>query len=501
MLSLIKKDETRQQKPMTDRPSHGIIFEEVILMGVFQQVLLWPGKSIPEAEEILARLDFDLGGQWILQDYRFSLNENGVSILFETEFEAEIRFIEAFSGYVNEPVLLAGSDDGAFQYYILAQNRRVLDSFAQPGFVIKKNNLSFQSGNGALLAELFKADEKMLQKYLFSQNEDQPGCRNSSLIDFCAWLGFELPFEARQSKMEWMLSYAARKKKLASEDIPWPALLNQLDFANPRLTLSKNGVITLECQLVAAGGGYFLTLQKKAQTRGYYGPCSRDQAAALLAAFKKGKLDLHGWQMPYIRQDSPQRKEEPEEIFKPQIDVKLIKRIIARNKASEQIFEQTALTAEEALRLLQQSAEGKWCYFAVEFELPDEPVYVKKLKKTIQRTYRSELVLHSENQLQACLFFDGKTRLVHLLIGDRHAYTDVDSKDLRTITVGEVQLPEYAVHRDNQKIKQALPLLFSDLAKGAFQPRQFKSWSTQNYNGGLNTFNELRRTWGAFKEE
>lgn len=174
---------------------------------------------------------------------------------------------------------------------------------------------------------------------------------------------------------------------------------------------------------------------------------------------------------------------------------------VRNEKGEEQTVSEDALTVKQIVQWIDETLDGQYVYFALDFMLQGEGIYVKRLNKTVFRPFHSTLVLHQSAGNMACLFFAGDSMCCYRLIHDFYAYCEIDSSELRMLPVGETKLTEYIVFQERSKIDEALRILFLDLEYAAERMKGSKRWSILNmFPGVVNNYNKLRREQGLLEE-
>lgn len=170
---------------------------------------------------------------------------------------------------------------------------------------------------------------------------------------------------------------------------------------------------------------------------------------------------------------------------------------VRKEGGEEQVFSGGGFTSRQAAQLMDGTLGGQYVYFAMDFLFQGEGVFVKRLNKTVYRPFHSTLVLHQGSGNLACLFFAGDSMCCYELIGDFHAYCEVDSKELRMLPVGDAVIPEDMVFQKREEIDKALCILFSDLENADKRLEESSLWSAQiAFPGGVNNYNRRRRELG-----
>lgn len=166
-----------------------------------------------------------------------------------------------------------------------------------------------------------------------------------------------------------------------------------------------------------------------------------------------------------------------------------------------QQFAAKELTSEQIVQMMDETLNGRYTYFAIDFLFQGKGIYVKRLKKKVYSPYHSTLVLHQGAGNFACLFFAGDSLCYYELIGNFFAYYYVDVKKFRMISVGHVMLPEDIVFQERTGIDRALHMLFSDLEHADKYLKNSSLWSARNvFPGGKNNYNRRRRELGLLED-
>lgn len=170
---------------------------------------------------------------------------------------------------------------------------------------------------------------------------------------------------------------------------------------------------------------------------------------------------------------------------------------VRKEGGEDQVLSGDALTSGQVVQWLDETLGGQYVYFAMDFLLQGEGMYVKRLKKTVYRSFHATLVLHQGSGNMACLFFAGDSMCCYKLIGDFHSYCEVDCKEIRKLPVGDAMLPEYMVFHRRGEIDKALRMLFSDLENADKWLGESSLWSADvAFPGGINNYNRRRRELG-----
>lgn len=168
-------------------------------------------------------------------------------------------------------------------------------------------------------------------------------------------------------------------------------------------------------------------------------------------------------------------------------------------------YEGSTLTSEQIVQLMDETLNGRYTYFAADFLLQGEGIYVKRLKKKVRRPYHSTLVLHQGAGNMACFFFAGDSLCCYELIGDFDAYYEVylcEKEAYQILPVGKVELTRNLVFHERSGIDRALKMLFSDLENADKWLSKSSLWSRQiAFPGGVNNYNKRRRQRGLLDEQ
>ncbi len=176
---------------------------------------------------------------------------------------------------------------------------------------------------------------------------------------------------------------------------------------------------------------------------------------------------------------------------------------VRRENGEGKFFSREELTPGQVVQLMDQTLDGQYVYFAMDFQFQGEGEYVKRLKKTVYRPFHSTLVLHQGSGNLACLFFAGDSMCCYMLIGNYKAYFETDISELCQLPVGDAKLSEDMVFRNGnrEEIDKALCALFSDLEHADSRLAQSKQWGAQiAWPGGANNYNRRRRELGLLTE-
>lgn len=163
----------------------------------------------------------------------------------------------------------------------------------------------------------------------------------------------------------------------------------------------------------------------------------------------------------------------------------------------------SALTSEQIVQYMDDTLNGRYTYFASDFLLQGEGIYVKRLEKKVYRLFHSTLVLHQGAGKMACFFFAGDSMCCYELIGNFDAYYNAGpgEKEYRRFQVGKVELTEELVFQERSGIDRALKMLFADLENADKWLSKSSFWSRQNvFPGGVNNYNKWRRKRGLLED-
>ncbi|MDE6363579.1 MAG: hypothetical protein K2L86_04830 [Lachnospiraceae bacterium] len=164
----------------------------------------------------------------------------------------------------------------------------------------------------------------------------------------------------------------------------------------------------------------------------------------------------------------------------------------------------STLTSEQIVQYMDETLNGRYTYFAADFLLQGEGIYVKRLKKKVYRPYHSTLVLHQGSGNMACFFFAGDSLCCYELLGNFDAYYEVylgEKEAYQTLPVGNVELTQSLVFHERSGIDRALKMLFSDLENADKWLSKSSFWSRQNvFPGGVNNYNRWRQKMGLLEE-
>lgn len=426
-------------------------------MGVFWHVAVLKKQSRVDVQEVLKEL---AAGE---NEFELELSacsavecDAGVIIWFNDFCLAFDRLAKALSEKFEGPVLVCDIYDDDYWDYFLYKDGRELDKFMTVPDCFEElpeEEWAQWRGNAALLAQEFGCSKEAVSEYLrFWRDDEEGGWDAWEAVDFLEAVGFKLP-EADMDEDD----LEAAGFKLLEADLDEELDLNQAvqdQWEAPREQETQE-------QAPKEGTREFL----------------RKASHAKIPVILKEDVKVDPERTVWVR--------------------------VCEAGAMRQ-YEGSTLTSEQIVQLMDETLNGRYTYFAADFLLQGEGIYVKRLKKKVYRPYHSTLVLHQGAGNMACFFFAGDSLCCYELIGDFDAYFEVYLREKETyqiLPVGKVELTRNLVFRERSGIDRALKMLFSDLEHADKWLSKSSLWSRQNaFPGGVNNYNKWRQRRGLLDE-
>ena len=161
-------------------------------------------------------------------------------------------------------------------------------------------------------------------------------------------------------------------------------------------------------------------------------------------------------------------------------------------------------TARELKDILDQFCSGRLDRLELDFAVPGEGTYVRRLGKAVGQTFRLTLVLIREKGQCMCLLLDGQVSGLYYLIADRNTYMTVDIHDLKKTVFHGQEVEAYTVFDQPRPdaIRREAELLLSrlDCRDGVLSAtNRMGVWSGQvpmsNTQTAKRLHQELRDRW------
>ena len=413
-------------------------------MGVFWHVAVLKKQNQVDVQEVLNEL---AAGE---NEFELELDDNavcecdaGIIIGLNDFCLAFDGLAKALSEKLEGPVLVCDIYDDDYWDYFLYKEGRELDKFMTvPDCFEELSEEEWERwrGNAALLAQEFGCSEEAVSKYLRFWNDDEEG----------GWDAWEV--------VDFLEAVGFKLPEADQDDASDSEIQNDLEDLN---------------QAVQAQ---------------WEAPCEQKPKEGARDFLKKTS---HA-KIPVILKEDV--KVDPE--------VTVWVRVCEAGTMRQ--FAGSTLTSEQIVQLMDETLNGRYTYFAADFLLQGEGIYVKRLKKKVYRPYHSTLVIHQGAGNMACFFFAGDSLCCYELIGDFDAYYEVylrEKEAYQILPVGKVELSQNLVFHERSGIDRALKMLFSDLENADKWLSKSSLWSRQNaFPGGVNNYNRWRRRRGLLED-
>ena len=145
--------------------------------------------------------------------------------------------------------------------------------------------------------------------------------------------------------------------------------------------------------------------------------------------------------------------------------------------------------------LLERFYAGELERLELEFSLPGEGTYVRRLKKTVYQPYALILELARRGGKTACLLMDDRNSSLEWLIYNQKAYFETDMRQLAPAAVAELETKEYLTHPGPELLRRELPFLLGWLERHeeVCSPTARQGvWSRESYFGGPALYRQRR---------
>lgn len=186
------------------------------------------------------------------------------------------------------------------------------------------------------------------------------------------------------------------------------------------------------------------------------------------------------------------KESQPEGVL---VDLKIIDKIDVVDGSGLTSYNNGEISEKLVNQLWFNACQGKYNKFIMQIKFKGKGTYIKKLDKTIYEPYESTLAVLHENGSYICAFFAGDTKTCHILIGDPYSYSNVDSKEIKNVTVGEGTVKEYGVVKDSKELESVMNFIFEDSENVSQRMSESRAWGHENYKGGWNLHNKCREKW------
>lgn len=421
-------------------------------MGVFWNGAVLKKQDMVDIQEVIKELAEGDNPFRILSEECFFYDcEGGTAVVFNDGSIGFEALAEALSLRIEGPVLVCSIYDGDYWDYYLYKAGKELNRFMTlPDYFEEVDDKEKERwrGNAELLSEEFGCPAAPLAPYLHfweESGEEDPW----EVLDFLSALGFAIE----------------------EDDVPDTGISNDLQ---EKSDLSKREESDTTCEKNVCSGAI-----------------PKAEESWILPSLEPA--EEWNWTGGGNKINLPEALE---------VDPKLIEWVRIRGEGhEEEIISGSMLTSKQIVHWIDETLNGRYVYLAIDFLFQGEGIYVKRLKKKVYRPFHSTLVIHQSAGKMACLFFAGDSMYCYKLIGDYHAYCEVDSKELLWIPVGDVVLSEYVVFRERSGIDRALYWLFSDLEHADRRLKASGFWSATNvFPGGANNYKRMRRELGLLED-
>lgn len=145
--------------------------------------------------------------------------------------------------------------------------------------------------------------------------------------------------------------------------------------------------------------------------------------------------------------------------------------------------------------LLERFCTGELARLELEFSLPGEGTYVRRLKKTVYQPYALTLELARQGETIVCFLMDDRHGYLEWLIHDRQAYFHTDTALLAPARAGEIETKKYLTHPGPELLRRELPFLLRWLERHeeVCSPTARQGvWSRESYFGGMALYRQRR---------
>lgn len=427
-------------------------------MGVFWHVAVFKKQDKVNLQEVIRELAEDGNEFKIVPEECYFFDCKAGTVLGLNDFcLAFDGMAKALSQRLKGPVLVCDIYDDDFWDYYLYEKGVELDKFMTvPDCLEEIPDEEWEQwrGNAELLAEEFDCEVEPLSELIRFWGEDEGDAWE--VMDFLEALGFEFPEEG---------------------DLPGE---ERCDSADTDGTVGESWEEDADepASLYDTGGNY----QEESDDAG------------------SGAAQWFSYEEPACADETEDEENPVHLVDEVKVDPGLVAWVRVCKEGVTQQFSGNGLTSEWIVQLMDETLNGQYTYFAVDFLLQGEGVYVRRLKKKVYRPFHSTLVLHQGSGKLACLFFAGDSMCCYELIGNPYAFYHVDIQDLQEIRVGNAMLAEHTVFHKRGGIDRALKMLFSDLESADRRLKESPRWSVQNvWPGGINNYNRRRREMGLLE--
>lgn len=157
-------------------------------------------------------------------------------------------------------------------------------------------------------------------------------------------------------------------------------------------------------------------------------------------------------------------------------------------------------TARELEYMLDRFCGGDLAHLELNFTLPGEGTYVRRLNKTVYQPFQLTLELIREGDRSMCLLLDGQDHSIYRVIADRKPYMEVDIKQLEHTTFCGQTVKRYVVFqgKDLETLRRETTLLLSrlDCRDAVFSPTaRMGAWSRLDGKFDQGAFQAVSAPW------
>jgi len=175
-------------------------------------------------------------------------------------------------------------------------------------------------------------------------------------------------------------------------------------------------------------------------------------------------------------------------------------RLLGRSAPAQvQELDPKALDGPGLEELLERFYSRKLEQLELEFAIPGETTYVKRLNKRVAGpATRLSVELVQERGRFVCLCLDDKELYLYWLIADRNAYFDEESDQLPETVLAGRTVKCYLVHSDPARMRRELAILLSNLGwhNGVFDCLgRMGVWSNEYHYRNKQKHQEMREMW------
>lgn len=173
--------------------------------------------------------------------------------------------------------------------------------------------------------------------------------------------------------------------------------------------------------------------------------------------------------------------------------VEYVDSITVCTAGGEKKYEKGVLTEKTIVKLLDETLSGVWNKLVMEFSISEEGEYIKRLDKYIYKNRTETLVIFSELEGLALIYFCRKDLECYKLISRCNVAKEVE------IPVGNIKLLKCIVHKDRKAIDKGVYQIFQNIENVNRVLDSSESWCPE-CPAGKNGFNKICRQYGVAEE-